>query len=227
MLQPNKEKIFKEIKRCATDFAYFAEKHIRIVDINGKETNLQINEAQRRIFKSVTQNPHLMVLKARKLGSTTVIAAYFLWKALFNKNNRIAVVAHTDDAARAIFQIYQFMYANLPTELKIPAEKNRHNELRLKTGSQIKVGSAASEGFRGQTYQYIHASEYAFWPNLEKSIAALFGTADANATIILESTANGLNQAYEMWNQENAFEKMFLGWKLDKRYVRDKAYFKD
>lgn len=227
MLQPNKKKIFQEISKCASDFAYFAEQHIRIVDINGKETNLKINEAQRRIFRSVNKNPHLMVLKARKLGSTTLIAAYFLWKALFNKNNRIAVVAHTDDAARAIFQIYQFMYANLPTELKIPAEKNRHNELKLKTGSQIKVGSAASEGFRGQTYQYIHASEYAFWPNLEKSIAALFGTADANATIILESTANGLNQAYEMWNQENGFEKMFLGWKLDKRYVRDKAYFKD
>jgi len=33
----------------------------------------------------------------------------------------------------------------------------------------------------------------------------LFGTADANATIILESTANGLNQAYEMWKGESGF----------------------
>ena len=138
MLQPNKKKIFQEISKCASDFAYFAEQHIRIVDINGKETNLKINEAQRRIFRSVNKNPHLMVLKARKLGSTTVIAAYFLWKALFNKNNRIAVVAHTDDAARAIFQIYQFMYANLPTELsrKEPAQRAKAEDGKPDQGRQ-------------------------------------------------------------------------------------------
>ena len=71
MLQPNKEKILKELKRCSTDFAYFAENHIRIVDIDGNETGLKINEAQRRIVVNMA-NSHVMVLKARKLGSTTV-----------------------------------------------------------------------------------------------------------------------------------------------------------
>lgn len=227
MLQPNKQKIFEEITRCSKSFRYFAENHIRIIDIKGAEISLVLNEAQKRTIRSLSDNSHLMILKARKLGSTTLIAAYYLWKALFNKNIRVAVVAHTDEASREIFRIYQFMYSRLPSELKIPAEKNRHNELLLKTGSQIKVGTSSSEGFRGQTYQYIHASEYAFWTNLEKSIAGLFGTADANATIILESTANGLNQAYEMWNQENGFRKLFLGWTLDPRYVRDKPAFKD
>ncbi len=227
MLQPNKNKVFEELTRCAQSFKHFAQSHIKIVDINGTVVPLRLNEAQLRIIKGLKDNPHLMILKARKLGSTTLIAAFYLWKALFSKNTRVAVVAHTDEAARAIFQIYQFMYSNLPTEIRIPAEKNRHNELLLKTGSQIKVGTSSSEGFRGQTYQYIHASEYAFWTNLEKSIAGLFGTADANATIILESTANGLNQAYEMWNQENGFKKLFLGWMLDTRYVRPKAAFKD
>ncbi len=38
-----------EVKRCARDFEYFAVRYLRIVDINGLETTLKINEAQRMI----------------------------------------------------------------------------------------------------------------------------------------------------------------------------------
>lgn len=227
MLTSTNERIRDEILRCAKDFPYFARNYLKIVDINGGDCNLDLNRTQKLILRSLEKNNNLMILKARKLGSTTLVAGYFLWKALFRKNTSVAVVAHTDEAARAIFGIYKHFYKNLPSEMRIQATKSRHNELALKSGSLIKVGTAQSESFRGQTYQYIHASEYAFWPSLEKTIMGLFGTADANATIILESTANGLNQAYEMWKGESGFEKLFLGWKLDGRYVRNKPAFRD
>lgn len=227
MLGGTNKRVKEEILRCAKDFPYFARNYLKIVDINGADCSLELNRAQKLIIRSLETNNNLMILKARKLGSTTVVAGYFLWKALFKKNTSIAVVAHTDEAARAIFGIYKHFYKNLPNEMRITATKSRHNELALKSGSLIKVGTAQSESFRGQTYQYIHASEYAFWPSLEKTIMGLFGTADANATIILESTANGLNQAYEMWKGESGFEKLFLGWTLDARYVRPKPAFRD
>ena len=220
-------KVKQEILKCAKDFSYFAERHLRLIDIQGIETTFKLNKAQRGLLDALGDENHLMVLKARKLGSTTFIAGYYLWKALFKKNVRIAVVAHTDEAARAIFGIYQFFYKNLPNHLRVRAVNDRSNVLKLATGSMIRVGTASSESFRGQTYQYINASEYAFWPNLDKTIAGLFGTADANATIILESTANGLNEAYELWEQENGFKKLFMGWMIDKRYVRKKALYKD
>jgi phage terminase large subunit-like protein len=180
------KRVKEEILRCAKDFPYFARNYLKIVDINGADCSLELNRAQKLIIRSLETNNNLMILKARKLGSTTVVAGYFLWKALFKKNTSIAVVAHTDEAARAIFGIYKHFYKNLPNEMRITATKSRHNELALKSGSLIKVGTAQSESFRGQTYQYIHASEYAFWPSLEKTIMGLFGTADANATNILE-----------------------------------------
>ena len=227
MFESKAERIKSEILRCAKDFPYFARNYLKIVDIKGADCSLELNRSQKLILRALETNNNLMILKARKLGSTTLVAGYFLWKALFHKNTGIAVVAHTDEAARAIFSIYQHLYKNLPSEMRITATKSRHNELSLKSGSMIKVGTASSESFRGQTYQYIHASEYAFWPNLEKTIMGLFGTADANATIILESTANGLNQAYEMWKGESGFEKLFLGWTLDARYVRKKQAYQD
>lgn len=220
-------KVKKEILRCAKDFPYFAERYLKIVDIHGLETTLKLNQAQKQVFEKLKTENHLMILKARKLGSTTFIAGYFLWKALFKKNTKIAVVAHTDEASKAIFSIYQFFYKNLPNHIRVRALHDRSNTLKLATGSMIKVGTASSESFRGQTYQYIHASEYAFWPNLGKTIAGLFGTAEANATVILESTANGLNEAYEMWQSENGFDKMFMGWTIDDRYTRKNPAFKD
>jgi hypothetical protein len=220
-------KVKQEILKCAKDFKYFAGKYLKIVDVHGLETTLKLNQAQADIVEALESENHLMILKARKLGSTTLIAGYYLWKALFRKNIKIAVVAHTDEASRAIFSIYQFFYKNLPSHIKVRALSDRSNTLKLATGSMVKVGTASSESFRGQTYQYIHASEYAFWPNLDKTIAGLFGTADANATVILESTANGLNEAYEMWQSENGFTKMFMAWTIDARYTRKKAVFKD
>tara|TARA_R100001086_G_C11843455_1_gene259651 strand:- start:1225 stop:2811 length:1587 start_codon:yes stop_codon:yes gene_type:complete len=220
-------KVKREILKCAKDFPYFAERYLKIVDIHGLETTLNLNQAQQEVYNKLQTENHLMILKARKLGSTTFIAGYYLWKALFKKNTKIAVVAHTDEAAKAIFSIYQFFYKNLPNHIRVRAVNDRSNTLKLVTGSMIKVGTASSESFRGQTYQYIHASEYAFWPNLSKTIAGLFGTAEANATVILESTANGLNEAYEMWQSENGFHKMFMGWTIDARYTRKNAAFKD
>ena len=220
-------KVKQEILKCAKDFKYFAGKYLKIVDVQGLETTLKLNQAQEDILNALESENHLMILKARKLGSTTFIAGYYLWKALFRKNIKIAVVAHTDEASRAIFSIYQFFYQSLPSHIKVRAISDRSNVLKLATGSMVKVGTASSESFRGQTYQYIHASEYAFWPNLDKTIAGLFGTADANATVILESTANGLNEAYEMWQSENGFNKIFMGWTIDARYTRKTPAFKD
>jgi len=222
-----RDHIASELKKCAKSFHYFAENYVKIVGMDSAVLPLKLNEAQRLIISRTMRNNHTMVLKARKLGSSTVIAAYYLWKALFNKNTRVAVVAHTDPAAKELFTMYQFMYSNLPAEMKVSAVRNRDNRLEFKTGSKIVVGSAGSESFRGQTYQYIHASEYAFWSNIDTAIAALFQTGGANATIIFESTANGLNKAHELWGEDNGFDKIFLGWKIDERYNLPHCRFKD
>ena len=221
------KRIRSELLRCRKDFKYFASRYLKIVNTTGEVVHLRMNEPQIQITEAVSENFQTMVLKARKLGSSTVIAGYFFWKALFKKNTRVAVVAHTDEAAKELFTIYQHFYLNLPSEMKPKALKNKHNELNLTTGSKIKIGSADSDSFRGQTYQYIHASEYAFWTNVEKTIASLFQTADANASIVLESTANGLNGAYDLWVNDAGYKKIFLPWMIDDRCQIKKPRFTD
>ena len=217
----------REIVRCQQDFNYFCTRYLKIVTKDSKLKPLKLNDAQKDIINSFSENPHLMLLKARQLGSTTGIAAYFFWDALFTPHTSVAVVAHTDEAVKRIFEIYRRFYDNLPDFLKLETTKARENELKFVTGSGIKVGSASTQSFRGGTYQRIHASEYAFWGNMQVAIASLFGTATDDALIVLESTANGMNEAYDMWTKDNGFLKIFLGWKMDRDYVTDNAHFND
>jgi hypothetical protein len=217
--------IQEEVRRCRDDFDYFCVKYLKIVTKDAKLRPLTLNSAQKEINANFKTNRHQMLLKARQLGSTTGIAARFFWDALFHPHTSVAVVAHTDEAVKRIFDIYRRFYDNLPKFLKLETIRARENELRFVTGSGIKVGSASTQSFRGGTYQRIHASEYAFWTNMEVAIASLFQTATDDAIIALESTANGMNEAYDLWMKDNGFLKTFLSWKMDEGYRHNKKKF--
>lgn len=74
------------------------------------------NSSQRRF---VTRLWHRnIIVKARQLGFTTLIAILWLDHALFNANQRCGIIAHDRDAAKVIFRDkVQFAYRNLPPEL--------------------------------------------------------------------------------------------------------------
>ena len=216
-----------EILRCAQSFEYFSENHLKIITKDSDLKPLKLNAAQKEIIAGFDDSSHLMLLKARQLGSTTAIAAYFFWYTLFNKYTRTAVVAHTDEAVKKIFEIYRMFYDQLPPFLKLETTRARENEIKFATGSSIRVGSASSQSFRGGTYNLIHASEYAFWNNMEQTIASLFGARTKDAKVVLESTANGMNEAYDMWSKEVGYTKIFLSWKMDTNYELDEPKFTD
>tara|TARA_R110002012_G_scaffold110902_1_gene255678 strand:- start:336 stop:1910 length:1575 start_codon:yes stop_codon:yes gene_type:complete len=217
--------IHGEIELCRNNFDYFCENYLKIVTKDATLERLRLNKAQRSIDQGFNRNRHQMILKARQLGSTTGIAARFFWDALFNPHMSVAVVAHTDEAVKRIFDIYRRFYENLPPFLKLETTRSRENEIRFVTGSNIKVGSASTQSFRGGTYQRIHASEYAFWTNIETAIASLFQTATSDAIIALESTANGMNEGYDLWTKDNGFLKTFLNWQQDEDYRLERPQF--
>jgi hypothetical protein len=204
--------IVKEAQKCKDDFIYFAENYLKIVNKDEELVNLKLNNIQKKIHSDLKENPFLTILKSRQMGSSTYIAARFFHEALFNVNTRVAVVAHTHAAVKNIYEIYQRYYQHLPSFLKIETTSSSANELAFVTGSSIKIGTANSQNFRGSTFSCIHASEAAFWLNMNKTIQSLFQTASNNPTIIIETTPNGLNDFYLFWNDENAYNKLFLTW---------------
>jgi hypothetical protein len=216
-------RVLREISKCARDYRYFCRTHLKIVDKRGNVVPFILNEAQDRFLGTLQENPWIYILKARQLGMTTVVASYLFWKALLTPNFKVGVLAHQIESAESIFEIYKRFYLYLPQFLKRPTERSNVREIKFNHGGSVKVATANSEGIRGTTLQALHCSEFAFWSDPDKTIASTNPTLGPNAMIILETTANGMNDAHRMWtSDENGYKKIFFPWMEDAHYQKKK-----
>tara|TARA_R100001530_G_scaffold135842_1_gene114154 strand:- start:1517 stop:3124 length:1608 start_codon:yes stop_codon:yes gene_type:complete len=211
-----------ELRKCQNDFIYFCEKYLKIITKEAKQISLKPNKAQLKFLATAEANPWVYVLKARQLGLTTIIAAKLFHKTLFTPNHKTAVIAHTREAAASIFEIYKQYYNSLPPFLRFKTEASNKYELTFFHGGYIRVGSSSSQSFRGSTYNSLHVSEFAFYENIEKTIQSVFQTATPDAEIFLETTANGINDAQNLWYKNDGFEKLFISWLDGEEYILNK-----
>jgi hypothetical protein len=102
--------------------------------------------------------------------------------------------------------------------------------------SAIEVKTAGQRNLLGRsgTYQFVHASEAAFWPALRSGLGSLLqGVHDVEKTVVfLETTANGYNEFHDFWtNSQFAnedipeyWQKCFIPWYWDPKYqIRQKS----
>ncbi|MCP4894495.1 MAG: hypothetical protein GY911_11870 [Actinomycetales bacterium] len=209
----------KEITRCKHDFLYFCRKYLKIVSKTAKLIALHPRPEQLDVIERLELNPWLYILKARQIGYTTIMAARLFHRCLFNPNHRVAVTAQDEEAARAIFEKYSTFYDHLPDFLKFPLTTKTTTEMAFFHGGYIRAATADSNKWHGSTYHDIHATEFSRYRDVEKFVKAVFQTAGPNASIVLETTANGHNEAKKLWDQEDdGFEKHFVPWTAHKQY---------
>lgn len=164
-----------------------------ITDEAGEEVKFRLNAAQAHLFDHMDYLN--VVLKARQLGFTTFIQIFMLDACFFNSNIHAGTIAHTRDAAEAIFdEKVKFPYERLPTGLRAinPAETDSARELQFANGSVMRVGTSLRSG----TYQYLHVSEYgkmcAKYPEKAREVkTGAFNTVHAGQIMFVESTAEG------------------------------------
>ena len=159
------------------------------------------------------------------MGSSTIIAAYYFWKTHFTPNLKTLVAAHTAEAAQEIFTIYTTFYEYLPPWMKIgqfALMKDNVKAMRYVHGGGIRVTTASSPSARGGTPHQLHLSEFAHYTNMEVTIGAIMASLPDGCTIVKETTANGLNDAYGAWTEDDGTCKVFFPWMADPSYVRSK-----
>lgn len=131
-------------------------------DGKAKEESLVIkftpNRAQRRFIARLWGRN--IILKARQLGFTTLIAILWLDHALFNANSRCGIIAQGREQAEAIFRDkVKFAYDNLPEELRsrMPLARDSASELLFShNNSSVRVGVSMRSG----TFHRLHVSEF-------------------------------------------------------------------
>lgn len=214
----------KEFKRCSWDFEHFCENYLKILDKRGRLVLLKPTKIQKDFVKAKLANRSIYVLKARKVGISTILAAYYFWKAMFKPGYEMTVVAHRDKAAKeSLFPIYRRFYEHLPAWMKVPTKAAGMTQIWFVHDGKISVGTANSEAARGGTKSGLHCSEFSRYDRIDETIASLFSVAGDNAEIVLETTANGMNHSYTMWNDVSlGFYKVFYPWSDDPTCVSKK-----
>lgn len=179
------------------------------------------NRAQRRLLANLHYRN--IILKARQLGFTTLIAIYFLDCALFRKNIRAGIIAHEEDAAKAIFRDkVKFAYEQLPPALReaMPLKRDSAEELLFANNSSIRVSTSMRSG----TLQYLHVSEFgkicAKRPDRAREvITGSIPTVALDGQLFIESTAEGREGDFFKMCQ-TAEKKMLSGKRLTPKDYR-------
>lgn len=161
-------------------------------------------------------------LKGRQQGVTAIITALQLALTILTPNFTGFTMADTGDNAKTILNDKgKYPYRNIPEILKPHEKFNSQNEIFFDNlNSSWRIASAESgEAGRSRTISFFHGSECGFWSDYLGIMAALNPAITNEAIIFEETTANGHNDFYENWfDEESDYENIFLAWWLSDEY---------
>ena len=209
--------IRQEYLKCAQDPAHFMKKYCHIQHPQRGRVIFNLYPFQEKTLHLLRDNPYSIILKSRQLGISTLSAGYSLWLMLFHKDKNVLCIATKQETARNMVTKVKFMYDNLPSWLKIPADENNKLSLRLSNGSQIKATSASSDAGRSEAVSLLIVDEAAFIEQIGEIWASAQQTLATGGGAIVLSTPYGTgNWFHKTWvsaeNNENDFLPIRLPW---------------
>jgi hypothetical protein len=199
----------------------FASTFLRILD---KEKNLvpfRWNKMQKHFHANRTGRD--LILKARQLGSTTVIQGELYRRAVTSTRTTMTLAHDADTTAKLRIMADRF-WEHHNFEGVQPERKYANASMTTypEFDSVVTIATAGNvETGRGDTYTDFHGSEVAFWPDAAKIIAGALQGGDPDA--VLESTANGAQGYFfelcmEALRGEGVWTLHFYAWWWDEAY---------
>ena len=220
-------------QRLKDDFHFYARNCLSIRTKGEGIKLLVMNDAQQYIHDQLenqlkeTGKVRAILLKGRQQGASTLIQGRFIWRTTHNKGVRAFILTHEGESTDALFEMTERYYDSLPSFVKPTTSAANAKELHFdKLDSGYKIGTAGNKTVgRGQTIQYFHGSEVAFWMNASEHTKGIMqAVPDADGTeVIWESTANGVgNFFHEQWKLAekglSEFQAIFVPWYWQSEY---------
>lgn len=157
----------------------------------------------------------VIILKARQLGVSWIIAAYVLWHAMYRPYSVIILISKSQLDANELLEKVDRFYQHLPDWLKVPQTaytKSSPAEMQFSSGSRIYAMPSTENAGRSFTATLVVVDEAAFHPFDQENYAAYKPTLDGGGQLIMCSTANGPNGLFhDLW-QNSSFLKRFIPW---------------
>lgn len=197
---------------------------------DGKLVPFIYNRAQRHVHEQLEKQAaetgmvRALILKGRQQGVSTYIGQRYYQK-VSTRGLSAFIVAHEDKATSNLYEMVKRYQDNNPLAPSTKASNAKELVFSaLDAGYKLATAGSKDVG-RSNTAQLLHGSEFAFWDNAQKHLAGLGNTiADqAGTEIILESTGNGIGNAFHlMWQEAEAgrggYIAIFVPWFWQEEY---------
>ena len=216
----------EKLKKIMADPILWVETFCKIVDKRGITVPFIMNPQQKELVNNLSK--FNIVLKSRQLGITSVSCGLSLYYAITKPNSHCMLVSYSLDSASSIFDKLKSVYDMLPNSIKPKEIANNRSSLKFSNGSKITVTTMGSKELaRGTSLQFVHLSELAFCKQelVSKQLLAIEQAMLPDGKLIIESTANGLNEFSELWDKAeqgiSLYKPFFFSW------IDDKIMFKE
>jgi len=162
---------------------------------------------------------HHIVLKARQIGISILLASYAAWVAGI-RGQRVLVISKTKADAVELAERIRVILRNLPDELRPRVLVDNKQELRFTNGGHIVILAPTETAGRSFTASVVIVDEAAFHPYAAQNYAAYEPTvARTQGQILMVSTANGSSNFFaktfmKAWQGGGQFTAHFLPWWL-------------
>lgn len=218
-----------EIVRCDESPDYFVNKFCFLLDPNKAKIPFALYDYQIGVLEKFVLNRFNIILKARQLGISWLVAAYSLWLAIFHPGKSVLFISIKDETASELLDKVKFIFDQLPDWMK--PEVYKRNETILWFGVQMPDGRirglnsiiksipTSKEAGRSKSLSLLIMDEAAFIRWSEDIHTSAYPTLSNSGNAIYLSSANGMgNLFYRLWTEAvsggNSFVTTFLPWSV-------------
>lgn len=192
--------------------------------MSGKPIQFQVYEEQERILKAAHESRNIIILKSRQIGCSQICCFLDAVYTILNPGAKVAVVADTEQKVHGLLDRVREVYRDLEVPLRI----SNRSKIVTREGSEVHAvtanaakGQEQSKAGRSMSFQMLHLSELAFWPD-QDAFGALASSAGLSAPILIESTSSGPGDLmWRLWTEKNEFAKLFFSVEDHQAYRSD------
>ncbi|WP_395160871.1 terminase large subunit domain-containing protein [Ilumatobacter sp.] len=223
----------QEYRKCAPDskdpevllagFLYFCEHHWSIRHPEQGRINFILFDAQIETVRSWLNTRYSLILKARQIGFSTLVAAFSYWSAQFYPDRPILMLSRTERDAIKLLQKAKYGRRFMDEWFLWRAGPINETQTKMEFSNGSEIESLPSTNpARGESAYLIVVDELAFLPNSEDAWSAIEPAADVGGRVIMLSTASGEgNLFHRLWvgasNGTNRFTPLFFPWSANGR----------
>lgn len=232
MARLSKETMKAEIRKCGQDPRYFLKNYVKISHPLDGLIPFTTYDFQDDLLKDFKDNRFNVILKARQLGISTIVAGYAAWLMLFRREKQVLVVATKFKTAANLVVKVKKMLKTLPDWMMISDIRvDNQSSFELSNGSKINASTtSAKDAGRSESLSLLIVDEAAFVEGMDELWTGILPTISTGGRCIALSTPNGVgNWFYRTFvdaeAEKNLFNPITLPWSIHPD--RDEQWFRE